>query len=215
MVDSEKRDTIKKVGLAGLALGLGYGGSELIGHSNDRIDPDKMAASIEEEARHGDNALDEQREWGNTQVDIPAITATVTETGTRDSGATLYEAALTAPLDAPFAITDFDGDAATENVLADRLQADAILSFEALYEVAGEKNVYDRKPHEDAVDHYRVRFTDETGEAAFAIPARDAYELATGTEFDLDADSGDWDLERDNFLQTYMTRFEVYPADDQ
>lgn len=213
MVDREKRDTIKKAGLAGLALGLGYGGSNLIGHSDDRIDPDELAVSIEEEAQHGGNALDEQREWGNTHVDVPAITATVTETGERKSGAALYEAALTAPLDAPFAVADFDGDVATENALADRLEADAILAFEALYEVAGGKNVYGRKPHEDAVDHYRVRFEDETGEAAFAIPAQDAHDLATGTEFDLDADSGDWDLEKDSFLQTYMTRFEVYVDD--
>lgn len=212
MVDRAKRNTIKKLGLGGLALIAGYTGSNLYGHSDDRIEPGTLEASIEERTRKGGNLMGE-RDWGNTHVNVPRITATVTETGRRERGAMLYEAVLNAPLDAPLAIADFDGDIPRENVLADRLQADALLCFESLYNVAGGKNVHDRKPHEDAVERYQVRFDDPTGHAGFVIPAGEAYELATGTVLDT-YEANDWDLEKESFLQTYMTRFDVHTRDD-
>lgn len=208
MVDPERRTAIKKVGFAGLGVMLGYAGSNVYGHSDDGIAPTKLEASIEEQALKGNN-LTGQRDWGNTHVDLPRLDATVTGTGERPSGAALYEAAIHAPLDAPFDIADFDGEIAREDVLADRLQADALMCFDGLYNAAGGRNVEARKPHEDAVATYHIRFDDPTGLASVAIPAAEAYELATGEVFDMDQQD-DWDLETESFLQTYHTRFEVY-----
>lgn len=173
MVDKERRDAIKKLGLLGAGIGLGgAGGAGLwnaIAASDDRFNPDLVAAEAEHDASTEEWSND-MTEIGSTLIDLDGVTVTYTRDGVTGEGGDRYTYTLTAPLrdDAGISICDH---ADNRHGLLDGLYSDALFLFEGFYDRTGKYNENRRAPHEDAITTYGFRFEDGTGTATADLSA--------------------------------------------
>lgn len=209
MVDREKRETIKKIGVGGLLLG-GVSGA---GYGTFRT-----VSDILEEQERKDNIIDTRKEiqqveekyagkdWSLSAIDPAGITVSFDRTGTTEDGVAAYTASTIAPIaDSDIAVCPHAASPKDAHALARKLERDAVHLFDGLYDKTARLTPPYRDAEEERIVEYRVGFEDASGVAVADIEGGEAYRIAQEADwFDPDIQT-----DRDNFLDVYYRAFDA------
>lgn len=201
MVDKERRDAIKKLGIGGLLLGGGgVGAAQVHGWVTD-LDNDIDAGEMETEI----GAEIKGREW-SADILVIGVETELEHTGTTEKGGDVYTATVTAPLrtDTGYKICDHTEER-QELQLADTLLEEAETLFGGMYDAAGKYAEPRRRPEEDRITAYTLQFEDETGIAAATISADEAHYVAQKEP----KYNANWDDTRNRFIHAYSEAFDA------